>query len=710
MTSVALDAPLQFIKGVGPRKAEALADRGLRTVEDLLYHLPFRYEDRSRFATIASLRPGTRATIMGTILSAHLVRTRRRGFTMFQAVVDDGSGGLSLVWFNQPYLRDILKSGREVILFGEASVSRYRARALQMENPQYEIITRDGTEAIHTGRIVPIHQRVGDLSPRLLRAVLHRILEELPAALSDPLPADLRARLGLMDRREALRQAHFPPEETDLAAAQGRATPAHRRLIFEEFFLLQLALGMRRRAGDQERRPPCAVTPEIRARLQETLPFALTGAQRRALKEIGEDLKSSRPMNRLLQGDVGSGKTIVALMAMLLSVENGRQAALMAPTEILAEQHHRGIARLLSGPGSRYRVALLTGAMTAAERRPVLRAIESGFVHIVIGTHALIQGAVTFRHLGQVVIDEQHRFGVAQRQALRGKGDGGASPDVLVMTATPIPRSLALTLYGDLDISVIDELPPGRHPVATHLRSEGGRARVYEFVRTEARAGRQAYIVLPLVEESEKSDLRAAVDLAASLSQGPMKDLTVGLVHGRMKPAERDDQMRRFAAGDIQVLVATTVIEVGIDVPNASVMVVEHAERFGLSQLHQLRGRVGRGPHASHCILLHAEDLSEEGARRLQAMRDHADGFAIAEMDLEMRGPGEFLGTRQSGLPEIRVGNILRDHEVLELARTEAAGILAELDAGGAAPERHRPLLDHMKAQWGERIGLMDVG
>jgi ATP-dependent DNA helicase RecG len=383
----------------------------------------------------------------------------------------------------------------------------------------------------------------------------------------------------------------------------------------------------------------------------------------------------------------------------------------MAPTEILAEQHQRGIAALLGrGPG-RYRAQLLTGAMTAAERRPVLRAIENGYVQIVIGTHALIQESVRFRDLGLVVIDEQHRFGVAQRQTLRGKGRGGVSPDVLVMTATPIPRSLALTLYGDLDLSVIDELPPGRRPIATHLRPEGNRPRIYEFLHAEAKKGRQAYIVLPLVEETEKSDLRAAVDLAAELSRGPLRDLDVGLVHGRMKPDERDDQMRRFAAGDIDVLVATTVIEVGIDVPNASVMVVEHAERFGLSQLHQLRGRVGRGPHASHCILVHADRLSDEAAQRLAVMRDHADGFAIAEKDLELRGPGEFMGTRQSGLPEIRVGNIIRDHAVLESARTEALAVLESMELpAGAVRADHQALLDHMRRQWGDRIGLMDVG
>ncbi|HKY31823.1 MAG TPA: ATP-dependent DNA helicase RecG [Candidatus Polarisedimenticolia bacterium] len=704
MPPLTLDTPLQFLKGVGPRKAEGLAEKNLSTVEDLLFHLPFRYEDRSRFAGIASLRPGDRATVRGRVLSSRLFRTRKRGFTILEAVVDDGTGGLGLVWYNQPYLRETIAAGREVILHGVAGRSRYRGRALQMENPQYEVVASDGTEAIHTGRVVPIHQRVGEVSTRLMRVLLHRILAELPASLPDPLPDELTRARGLIPRGEALRQVHFPPEDADLEACQARRTPAHRRLIYEEFLLLQLALGMRRRAVSRERRPPCEATPPMRERLQEVLPYRLTGAQRRVLKEIVQDMTAPHPMNRLLQGDVGSGKTIVALMAMLLAVENGRQAVLMAPTEILAEQHHRGVAALLAR--SRYRVQLLTGAMTAAERRPLLRALEQGYAHIVIGTHALIQQSVSFQNLGLAVIDEQHRFGVAQRLALRGKGPSGASPDVLVMTATPIPRSLALTVYGDLDLSVIDELPPGRRPIATHLRPETSRARIYEFIRREAAAGRQAYIVLPLVEESEKSDLRAAVELAADLSGKVFRDLRVGLVHGRMKPPERDDVMRRFAAGEIDVLVATTVIEVGIDVPNATVMVVEHAGRFGLSQLHQLRGRVGRGPHPSHCILVHDDDPTEEASRRLEVMRDHADGFAIAEKDLEIRGPGEFLGTRQSGLPEIRIGNIIRDAAVLDEARADAAALLSEAAAGPG----HRPLLEHMKRQWGDRIGLMDVG
>ncbi len=707
MPPLGLDTSLQYVKGVGPRKAVSLEEKGFRTAEDLLYHLPFRYEDRSRFATIASLKPGMRVTVSGRVLSATLKRTRKRGFTIFEAVVDDETAGISLIWFNQPYLRDILKAGREVILYGEVVVGRYRGRGISMENPQFEVVPKDGTEAIHTGRVVPIYQRVGDLSPRMVRSIMHGLLDRLPAVLPDPLDPDIAAARNLVPRGDALRAVHFPPDGADLKRYQARASEGHRRLVFEEFFFLQLALAMRRRQSHERKRPiRYRTTPEISKKLQSVLPFRLTGAQRRVYKEIVEDLISPHAMNRLLQGDVGSGKTIVALLAMLLAVENGFQAALMAPTEILAEQHLRGISSLLSG--HRYRVHLLTGAFTAAQRRPLLRGIEEGYVQIVIGTHALIQESVVFKNLGLVIIDEQHRFGVAQRAELRSKGLEGGSPDVLVMTATPIPRSLALTLYGDLDFSVIDELPPGRPVCATHLRAESARPRIYDFIREQVRKGRQAYIVLPLVEESEKSDLRAAVKLAEDLSAGEFRDLRLGLVHGRMKPEERDGTMTRFSEGGIDVLISTTVIEVGIDVPNATVMVVEHAERFGLSQLHQLRGRVGRGEHKSHCILVHGDDLSEEARERLRVLEESSDGFRISEKDLEMRGPGEFMGTRQSGLPEIRIGNIIRDYALLEEARSAALEVVEAVRAGRRPAQD--PLIDHMRRQWGERIGLMDIG
>ncbi|MFQ5701605.1 MAG: ATP-dependent DNA helicase RecG [Acidobacteriota bacterium] len=704
-----LDTPLQYVKGVGPRKAEKLSAKGYERVEDLLFHLPFRYEDRGHFTPVVSLAPCQRVTLSGTIASAVLRRTRKRGFTIFEIVVADETAAVSAIWFNQPYLRDILKAGRHVVLHGETRLSRYRGHALQLENPQYELLTADGSEGIHTGRIVPIYQRLADLSTRMIRVIIHNILTALPETVPDPVPADIRDSEGLIPRAEALRAVHFPPEGSNLEEYQTAASPGHRRLIFEEFFLLQLGLGLRRLRQERQKREPYTTSPAIRKKLRGVLPFRLTAAQRRAFSQIVDDLTGPRPMNRLLQGDVGSGKTIVALLAMLLAVENGLQAALMAPTEVLAEQHFRGISRLLEKTS--YRVHLLTGAMTPAERRPVLRGVDGGYVHILIGTHALIQGGVVFRDLGLVVIDEQHRFGVVQRAALRDKAQSGAGPDVLVMTATPIPRSLALTIYGDLDLSVIDELPPGRREIKTYLRGEDSRARIYDFVLAEVARGRQAYIVLPLVEDSERSDLRAAVRVAEELSRGVFRDLRTGLVHGRLKPQERDDVMRRFLAGEVDVLVATTIIEVGIDVPNATIMVVEHAERFGLSQLHQLRGRVGRGAHSSHCILVHGENLSEEASRRLQVMEESSDGFFIAEKDLELRGPGEFLGTRQSGLPEIRIGNIVRDLSLLQRARSRASAIVEEIRAAPAEGiRRHRALIEHMKRQWGERIVLIDVG
>jgi len=578
-----------------------------------------------------------------------------------------------------------------------------------MENPQYEVLSRGEDESVHTGRVVPIYQRVADLSPRMVRTVMHNVFKALPGPLPEPLPSAMMERRGLMPRLEALRMVHFPPEEADLDQYQSRGSEAHRRLIFEEFFLLQLALGMRRESRLRSSRAPFDTSPEIRGKLQSILPFHLTSAQKRAFREIVEDMTAGSPMNRLLQGDVGSGKTIVALLAMLLSVENGRQAALMAPTELLAEQHFRVMSRLLSGHS--YRLHLLTGTLTAAQRRPLLRGLEDGYIQMLVGTHALIQGGVVFKDLGLVVIDEQHRFGVAQRAALRGKGDSGAGPDVLVMTATPIPRSLALTVYGDLDLSVIDELPPGRKPIRTHVRPESSRARILDFLRRQVAEGRQVYVVLPLVEESEKSDLKAAVEMARELREGALAGLPIGLVHGRMKPEERDDVMRRFASGEISVLVSTTVIEVGIDVPNATTMLVEHAERFGLSQLHQLRGRVGRGEHESHCILVHSDEITDEAARRLEVMKESSDGFTISEKDLEIRGPGEFLGTRQSGLPEIRIGNIIRDFAVLEDARKEAAGVLERLrSARGEADPELEELTRHMGRHWGARIDLMDIG
>jgi ATP-dependent DNA helicase RecG len=696
--------PLRYLKGIGPARGLELEAEGLRTVEDLLFHLPFRYEDRSRFLPITALLPGVRGTVRGRIATAALRRTRVRGFTIFEAVVEDSSGSIRTVFFNQPYLRTLLLPGREVILYGEAAAARHGRRGPVLQSPQFEVLAEDDQEAIHTGRVVPIYARLPGLSSRALRRLIHRVLSDLPPVLPDPLPQGMAAARGFPPRREAFARAHFPPADTDPADLLACRTEAHRRLIFEEFFFLQLGFALSRRDSDRRRRAALLrVDDAMRERLRAVLPFPLTGAQRRALKEIAADLMSPRPMNRLLQGDVGCGKTVVALVAALLVVENGLQAAFMAPTEILAEQHHRSFTRLLAGTG--YRVGLLTSAVRGASRRQVLQGLASGAVPLLVGTHALVEEEVRFRALRLVVIDEQHRFGVAQRARLRGKGGEGDAADVLVMTATPIPRSLALTVYGDLDLSVIDELPPGRRPVKTVLRGEESRQRVYDFLRAQIAAGRQAYVVYPLVEETDRKDLKAATAMAERLRTRVFPDLSVGLLHGRLGAEEKDAVMADFAAGRTAILVATTVIEVGIDVANASVMVIEHAERFGLSQLHQLRGRVGRGPHESYCVLLAGEGTTEEARRRLRVLCDAHDGFAIARADLQMRGPGEFLGTRQSGIPDLRVGDILRDHDLLEEARREAF-------AAAAAPSPGPPpgLMQHLERRWAGRLGLIRIG
>jgi len=700
---IALDAPLDTLRGIGPARARDLREAGVFTVEDLLLHLPWRYEDRTAFLPIAALAPGVRGTIRGRVRSAALRRTRVRGLTIFEVLVEDGSGAIRVIFFNQPYLRTHLTRGREVILYGEAKGARPGRRGVALESPQIEIAGEDeGGEAIHMGRMVPIHPRLPGLSPRAIRTLMHRLLRELPDDLPDPLPPGLAAAHGLMARGAAFREAHFPGPGADPLALQARATPALRRLVFEEFFFLQLGFALQRRASDAAGRggPALAVDDALRARLRAVLPFRLTAAQRRALKEIADDLLSPRPMNRLLQGDVGCGKTMVALLAALLVAENGLQIAFMAPTEILAEQHHRLFTRLLEGRG--VPVGLLTASVTGAPRRQVLAGLASGAVRVVVGTHALVEEEVTFRALRLLVVDEQHRFGVAQRGRLRDKGD---RPDVLVMTATPIPRSLALTVYGDLDVSVIDALPPGRRPVHTVLREAVGRARVYEFVRRQVEAGRQAFVVVPVIEETERGDLQAAASLRERLQREVFPDRPIGLLHGRLPAEERDEVMREFARGRLPILVATTVIEVGIDVPNASVMVVEQADRFGLSQLHQLRGRVGRGGHESYCLLLAGESATDEARERLQVLCDTSDGFEVARRDLELRGPGQFLGTRQSGLGDLRLGDMIRDRDLLEEAR--AAAFAAAAAAEGAVPALASA---HLERRFGPRLRMIQIG
>jgi ATP-dependent DNA helicase RecG len=584
-----------------------------------------------------------------------------------------------------------------VVLFGLAELRGHGG--LQLTNPQYEILDDEDGETIHTGRIVPVYERAGSVTAKMQRRLVYDALHQLPSDLPDQLPEPVRRRLDLPSRRAALVGAHFPPDDVPVEALNRFETPAQRRLIFEEAFLFQTGILARRRGAMDETKPAVIhVDDAIRESARRILPFRLTAGQRQALKDIVEDLQRPQPMNRLLQGDVGAGKTIVALLSALVAMENGLQVAFMVPTEILAEQHFLSISRLLQA--SRFRVALLTGNVGTAVRKTRLAEIESGAVHLVVGTHALVQDDVAFRQLGLVVIDEQHRFGVLQRATLRSKG---LRPDVLVMTATPIPRTLALTLYGDLDVSVIHDTPPGRQPIKTTARPESRRDEVYAFIRQQLDAGRQAYVIYPLVEASEKIDLKAATEMADHLAQEVFPHYRVGLLHGRLKPEGKDRVMKTFASGDLQLLVSTTVVEVGVDVPNASVMLVEHAERFGLAQLHQLRGRVGRDHHQSYCFLLYQSPLSEEARERLRAMTATTDGFEIAERDLTLRGTGDFFGTRQAGLPTFRLIDLVRDRDLLELARREAGEWLDAAAPSSAAMTR---LVD----AWEQRFRLIEIG
>jgi ATP-dependent DNA helicase RecG len=690
-----LSSPLQFLKGVGPRKAADLKRAGLLTVEDLLYRLPFRYEDRSRMQPIASLRPGAKAAALGEIKSARVTVTRRRHFSIFNAVLGDASGAIRCTWMNQPYLADILKPHLSVIVFGEVKLD---STGVHFMNPEYEIVSDEGS-AVHTGRVVPFYEKTGTVTPNMQRRIVRQALDQLPPEVPDLLPPDLRARLDLTVRRRALEEAHFPPAGVEVDELNAFQSPAQRRLIFEEFFLYQIGHAWRRHAAGTERKPfTLVVDDRVRAAAAHVLPFKLTAGQRLALKEIVDDMRRTTPMHRLLQGDVGAGKTIVALLAAVVAMENGLQVAFMAPTEILAAQHYGTIARLLAQ--SRFRVGLLTGSTPALRRRTLAADVERGTTNLVVGTHALVQDTVTFQSLGLVVIDEQHRFGVVQRAALRAKG---LRPDVLLMTATPIPRTLALTDYSELDVSKIGDLPPGRRVVRTWVKPESRRDEVYALVRDELDKGRQAYVIYPLVDESEKIDLRSATEMADHLQAEVFPAYRVALLHGRMKQDAKDRVMHAFAAGQIQLLVSTTVIEVGVDVPNASVMVVEHAERFGLSQLHQLRGRVGRGPWDSHCVLLYQAPWSNEARERLKALSETSDGFVIAERDLELRGPGDFFGTRQSGLPRLRTGDLVRDRSVMEDAHREARALV---EHGGLTPD----LRDFVERRWDRQFGLVEVG
>jgi ATP-dependent DNA helicase RecG len=707
-----LSTEVLYLKGVGPQRAALFAERAIHTLEDLLGYLPFRYEDRIHFSNIREIAPGNTYTIRAKVATGNTVHYRGGRNVMYHLLVQDPTGMLHCKFFHGGYLEGRFKAGQELILHGKVEIDKLRPARVEMVNPQVERLG-EGDDSTEVGRIVPVYEAIGSLSSRAIRRIVYQVLGMLDEEINDPLPIALRKRLSFPSRREALIYAHFPPASQSVEALNAFRSPAHQRLIFEEFFFYQLSLAVNRRATRSQKGIAFRVREEpIRQALKRILPFKPTAAQKRVLSEIVADLERFEPMNRLLQGDVGSGKTIVALEAAVIAMENGYQAALMAPTEILAVQHYLAARRILArvdGPAGRgpgYRTELLISGLKFAEKKAALERIHSGEAQMVIGTHALIEEKVNFARLGFVAIDEQHRFGVLQRKRLMDKAvSHGPAPDVLVMTATPIPRTLSLTLYGDLDVSVIDEMPPGRTPISTRRTSERHLRGVWDFVRSEVQRGRQAYIVYPVIEES-KQELKAAIVEYQRLSQKEFPAFQLGLLHGRLPSEEKEQIMERFRRGEIQALVSTTVIEVGVDVSNATVMVIEHAERFGLAQLHQLRGRIGRGTEKSHCILVAAEPLSEDANLRLDALVRTLDGFELAELDLRMRGPGEFFGTRQHGDKGFHIANPLRDREILELARREAFALTDD----PAQRESLHLLIDSLAPQWHRRYHLASVG
>ncbi|MGA3332951.1 MAG: ATP-dependent DNA helicase RecG [Terracidiphilus sp.] len=755
----ALDTPVKFVRGVGPRVSEMLAEKGIQTAEDLLYHLPFRYEDRQNPRSLDELKPGEVASVIGEVRGAMLMRTRRG--PIYEITLGQGRFAMKCLWFHAAYLDGKFHAGQSVAVYGKVEPSRSTSN-FKMIQPQFEILPDASDDAetrlLEVGRITPVYESLGGsrLASRWQRKVIFNLLEGMRGAVPECLPRAMLERLDLPDRETALREVHFPPEGTSFARLQSASAPSHRRLIFEELFFLELGLELKRRRMKERKGIAFTATDKVREAIREVLPFHPTAAQKRALGEIVADMRAPNPMRRLLQGDVGSGKTIVAFQAMIVAMENGYQTALMAPTEILATQHYLAARKLLERSSRKPRIVLLTGSLDDDRKRTNRGLINRGEANLVIGTHALIEEKVEFDRLGLVVVDEQHRFGVLQRFKLMKKPNQ-PEPDVLVMTATPIPRTLALSLYGDLDLSVLDEMPPGRMPIVTRRVPSEQAEQVWTFVRKQVALGRQAYIVYPVIEGTKedqpeldfsrdepeagtaaapmaarknirrgktaelfpasvqeanptaKSGLRSAVEMHEKLRSGPFAGLRVGLLHGRLDADEKDVIMRRFQRGEIDVLVTTTVIEVGVDVANATVMVVEHAERFGLAQLHQLRGRVGRGAAKSYCILMTGERVTELGEERLNAMVRTQDGFELAELDLSQRGPGEFFGTRQAGLPEFRVANLLRDRQLLELAKQEAARFVDHPDAAVTESERARVRMQ-LKQAWQRKYGLVEAG
>ena len=696
-----LDTPLQFVKGIGPTRAEMLAAKGLLTVEDLIYYAPFRYEDRRNVKAIAELAPGEKAAVSAWVDTARMAGFRGRSLGLFEVVFGDGTGKtLAGRWFHGERYKESLVPGTRVALFGKVELDRGSGRRLMVQ-PEIEILTSedDNEETLHSGRIVAVYEAAGKVSTRIFRTLLDRVLKNVRLP-EDCLPPSLRGRIELPDLASAIRELHSPSSDADLRLLNEFRTPAQTRLIFEEFFWLECGLALKKSKHRLANGISFGVNERAREQIKRMLPFKPTNAQRRVMQEIADDMKRPHPMNRLLQGDVGSGKTIVAAQAATIAIENGYQVAVLAPTEILAVQHFAYFKKLMERIG--YVVALLTGSQSAREKQKIKQMVAEGLVQVVVGTHALIEGDVEFRRLGLAIVDEQHRFGVQQRLELFQKGE---QPDVVVMTATPIPRTLALTLYGELDISAIDELPPGRKPIITRHVQNSAVEGVYSFIAQQVKAGRQAYVVYPLVEETASANTRKAVEkMYVHLSQTIFPNLRIGLLHGKLNAEQKDATMRDFQAGKIDVLVATTVIEVGVDVPNATVMVIEDAEQFGLAQLHQLRGRVGRSAHQSYCTLVTGK-LNDIARERIRTLVESNDGFYIAEMDMKLRGPGEFFGTKQSGIPGLRLADLLRDGDILERAREEAHAVIDNKDSAEL-----RGVVRYIQEHWQRRYGLVQVG
>jgi len=705
---------IQFVKGVGEKRKKLLSKLNIHTVEDALYFTPMRYEDRSRMKKISEIRPvpaglkqgtgGGIETVAGTVLSRGVIKTKW-GKRLFEVTVKDETGLLRGKWFkfNERYMNKRFSIGQRIIMSGEVQFNPYHG-GMEIIHPDIEILDSEKEDLLHVGRIVPIYHSTEGIHQKTLRSILKEVVDNYADSITDFLPDSIIKDNQLIQLKDAIKNIHFPEKGTSIEKLNSYSTDYHKRLIFDEFFLLELGLAIRKKEWQEEKKGiSFSVDGKLTDRLRSTLHFKLTQAQERVINEIKNDLAKPEPMNRLLQGDVGSGKTIVALYAMVIVVENGYQAAIMAPTEILAEQHFSNIHGLTEQLG--LKTVLLTSSVKGKDREEILTKLANGEVNIIVGTHALIQEGVRFKNLGFAIIDEQHRFGVMQRGILKKKG---YSPDILIMTATPIPRTLSMTVYGDLELSVIDEMPPGRRPIKTLLFYESRIKEAYTLIDKEIKGGRQAYIVYPLIEESEKLDLKAATEMMEHFKKDIFPHLKIGLLHGRMKSDEKEDIMRRFKEREIDILVSTTVIEVGVDIPNVSVMVVEHTERFGLSQLHQLRGRVGRGEYQSYCILIAYYPLSHEAKIRLKVMTESTDGFYIAEKDLEIRGPGEFLGTRQSGLPELKIANIIRDHKLLETARSEAFKLI-KIDSSLFMSE-HQSLKDSLKKRWQKKLELGTIG